>query len=92
VCKCKPAVLGKRIKTMKYAKGGRKNPVHVDECIADFIELLNRYGIRTLGCCCGHNKNQAEVIISLDNIKMWNLGEEMRIAIKFNPRGDTDIE
>lgn len=33
----------------------RKNVV-VDACIADEIEELNKLGVITLGCCCGHGK------------------------------------
>lgn len=33
-----------------------KKRVTVDACIADEIQMLNNYGIITLGCCCGHGK------------------------------------
>ena len=29
----------------------------VDECIAELVEILNKFGIRTVGhSCCGHGK------------------------------------
>ncbi len=104
MCECKPAIEGTRIKTIQWKNRERNNPVYVDDCIKEFIENMNKHGIKTLGCCCGHSKkehsieyskenNCAEVIISLDNVNIWNLGDDcIRIAIKFNPRGDTEVE
>lgn len=30
--------------------------VPVDRCIAPLVQMLNDYGVRTLGSCCGHGK------------------------------------
>ncbi len=30
--------------------------IPVDKCIAPLVQLLNDYGVRTIGCCCGHGK------------------------------------
>ena len=28
--------------------------IRVDKCMANIITFLNKKGIKTLGCCCGH--------------------------------------
>ncbi len=33
----------------------------VDSCIADTVQRLNRAGIYTSGCCCGHGERIAEI-------------------------------
>jgi hypothetical protein len=40
--------------------------VTVDRCIAGVIAWLWCHGIRTLGCCCGHNQERPSVVISND--------------------------
>lgn len=39
------------------------HPIHVDACIADYVQEMNRRGIITLNCCCGHGKDVGYVII-----------------------------
>ena len=34
----------------------REAIVKVDKCLAPLIKMLNRYGIKTTSCCCGHGK------------------------------------
>ena len=38
--------------------------VAVDECIAFDIKALWEAGYETLGCCCGHGKQSASVIVA----------------------------
>lgn len=38
----------------------------VDACLAPLIQMLNDYGIHTVGCCCGHGKDQGSIIIEQD--------------------------
>jgi hypothetical protein len=38
--------------------------VSVDACIADVIKALWREGCQTLGCCCGHGKENPSIVIS----------------------------
>jgi hypothetical protein len=35
----------------------------VDSCIADEIVWLNKNGVFTINCCCGHGKSESEAII-----------------------------
>lgn len=30
--------------------------IEVDECMFPLIKALNTNGLKTVGCCCGHNK------------------------------------
>ena len=38
--------------------------VAVDECIVNEIKNLWQHEVQTLGCCCGHGKEVANVIIA----------------------------
>ena len=33
----------------------------VDECIADLVNALNKGGVHTVGCCCGHGKGPSTI-------------------------------
>ena len=35
----------------------------VDKCIRNLIEVLQARGVRTLACCCGHNKYPMTIVI-----------------------------
>jgi len=49
------------------AKAGLpENGITVDRCLANEIIELWEAGVRTFGCCCGHNRSQAFI----------NVGEE----------------
>ena len=37
--------------------------VRVDSCMREMIERLNKEGIHTLACCCGHNGKHPMTII-----------------------------
>jgi hypothetical protein len=37
--------------------------VPVDYCLAPLIQMLNDYGVKTLGCCCGHGKSRGMILI-----------------------------
>lgn len=45
-----------------YIKDGW-HAMAVDACIADYVQEMNNRGIITTGCCCGHGKDPAEVLI-----------------------------
>ncbi len=53
----------------------------IDACVAELVRLLNKTGVKTIASCCGHGK-EGNLLISLDNIEFYNLGEEMRVIIK----------
>ena len=38
--------------------------VSLDECIAEIIQNLWLDGCQTLGCCCGHGKENPSIVIS----------------------------
>jgi len=44
--------------------------VPVDYCIAPLIQMLNDYGVKTLGCCCGHGKGWGMVLIDPDQFSI----------------------
>ncbi len=35
----------------------------VDSCLRDEVIALNRAGIRTVGCCCGHGRYPKTIVI-----------------------------
>jgi hypothetical protein len=35
----------------------------VDSCIAPIVEALNKAGIYTAGCCCGHGETEGNIIL-----------------------------
>jgi len=51
----------------------------VDRCLKTEIEYLNKIGIKTIGCCCGHGKDIGFIQVDLDSCdKMINCGYEVR--------------
>ena len=44
-------------------RNGRKQTC-IDKCIAKEIQWLWSMGITTLGCCCGHNKNDGYIQVT----------------------------
>ncbi len=42
--------------------------ITVDSCIADEIVELNRQGIRTEECCCGHHKAASQALIRASSV------------------------
>lgn len=49
--------------------------VHVDACIADYVQKMNDVGIVTVGSCCGHGKSPATVLVARESIRrMYELG------------------
>ncbi|CDQ41887.1 hypothetical protein [Virgibacillus salexigens] len=43
----------------------KKKAVPIDACIANEIRMINRHGVVTLACCCGHGK--AGQIVEYEN-------------------------
>lgn len=35
----------------------------VDSCIADIVDALNKGGVLTLACCCGHGKSDGSILL-----------------------------
>ncbi|KKK69877.1 hypothetical protein LCGC14_2929620 [marine sediment metagenome] len=42
--------------------------ITVDACIAAEIVELNRQGVRTEGCCCGHHKAEGQALIRASSV------------------------
>ena len=41
---------------VSFTEKERKTTKKIDRCLAPLIEMLNKYGIKTTSCCCGHGK------------------------------------
>ncbi|MEK6879856.1 MAG: hypothetical protein AABY22_09630 [Nanoarchaeota archaeon] len=41
----------------------RNNGRYIDSCMKTQIKQLNKKGITTLACCCGHNKYPKTIVI-----------------------------
>ncbi len=62
MCDCisynRPELSGKDFaKSMAMPGESGTVEVEIDACISDTIQQLWDAGVRTLGCCCGHNGN-----------------------------------
>jgi hypothetical protein len=52
-----------------------RKTVCIDACLVPEIKHLWNMGIRTQGCCCGHNEIDPHILVHKDDIeKMKNLG------------------
>lgn len=63
----------------------------VDKCLVPLITILNAYGIKTTGCCCGHGKTKKSYVgISAKNIHLGKFDNSglASINLEFPPRGD----
>lgn len=59
-----------------------RTTVSLDKCLSEEIKYLWSQGIRTTGCCCGHNVVPSYIgVIDEDIDKMKNLG----YRVCFNP-------
>jgi len=48
----------------------------IDECIYDFVKLLNDNRYTTIASCCGHNRQPASIVLK-ENLECG--GNEIRI-------------
>jgi len=79
LCKCVNVKMGSydnqvelpRPKCMSGRTEGSSNPhtICVDKCIAEEIQYLWSCGIRTTGCCCGHNIQEGYIGVIEEDIK-----------------------
>ena len=49
-------------------------PSKIDDCMKYLIKILNKRGIKTKSCCCGHNKYSMTIVI-------WDSGLKSNIDI-----------
>jgi hypothetical protein len=65
-----------------------RKPICVDTCLQDEIYELNRkYGISTIGCCCGHGVKEAYIQVLPQYVqKMHELGYK-QLSVKEDGQG-----
>ena len=65
-----------RPKCMIDRTEGSSNPdtICIDKCIAEEIKYLWSLGIRTTGCCCGHNKQEGYIGVIDRDIEIMKKG------------------
>ena len=56
-------------------------PFKVDGCMQHLIVVLNKPHYRTLGCCCGHGKYNASIIVKISDGRILDI-----ISMKEIPR------
>jgi hypothetical protein len=54
----------------KPRENSGKMRVQVDKCIAEEIQKLNKEGIWTFGCCCGHGMVEKSILIHESSIEL----------------------
>lgn len=63
-----------------------------DKCLATEIKMLNDIGVKTIGCCCGHQKHPGYIQIDPEHIeKMEALGYK-RMSLDKNGNGQWCFE
>lgn len=77
----------KRVHVIYDGYPPRDNDVLVDVCIADEIEYLNKKGVKTLGCCCGHGEGYPQCLIHESSI---GLCKEMGYKVREYSREHTE--
>ena len=61
---------------------GLSDKVSIDKCLIDEVQALWQKGIRTTGCCCGHNRRDPYIGVFPEDVqKMKDLGYQ----VQFNP-------
>jgi len=81
MCNCKNIEIGSYDNTvaLKAPDWSSKNTICVDLCLKEEILHLWSIGIRTTGCCCGHNKVEGFIgVIDVDIPKMKELGYQVQ--------------
>lgn len=99
ICSCKNAEIGSYDNQIELLRpthmigrneGSSSDIICVDKCLKDEILLLWNKGIRTTGCCCGHNKLPAYIGVIDDDIeKMKQLGYEVILNNLYPDREDS---
>ena len=91
MCQCKKIDIGSygnqiELNRPYHMRGRCEGSLHpdticVDACIADEINQLWDCGIRTTGCCCGHNKTPGFIGVIDDDIEIM---ESMGYTVQCN--------
>lgn len=60
-----------KLRVTRFGDEPRFEDLPVDSCISELVEVLNKFGIRTIGhSCCGHGKKEGYICIDLYNLKI----------------------
>lgn len=81
MCNCKNIEIGSYDNQveLKAPEWSSKDTICVDTCLKDEILELWSIGIRTTGCCCGHNKIEGFIGVFDEDIpKMKELGYQVQ--------------
>ena len=62
-------------------EGTRSNTICIDRCIVEEIKYLWSLGVRTTGCCCGHNEGEGYIGVIDKDIGIM---EEGGYKVSFN--------
>lgn len=92
MCECKNVKIGSYanqvvLRVPEYliltnSAGIRIKEVSVDKCLSTIIEDLWSLGIKTTGCCCGHNTDLGYIGVLPDCIANM---KELGFMVRFNP-------
>lgn len=75
MCSCENIEIGSGQTEVELQPWWRGRKVCVDKCLKEEIITLWRNGIRTTGCCCGHNKLKPMInVVERHHGKMIELG------------------
>jgi len=66
--------------------------VGIDKCIAKEIKYLWALNVKTMGCCCGHNKAKGSVAVAMKDVEfMKKLGYQCLFIKDNNGKYREDI-
>lgn len=55
-------------------EGTKSNTICIDKCMVEEIKYLWSCGVRTTGCCCGHNKQKGYIGVIDKDIEFMKKG------------------
>jgi len=74
-----------------YTGEEREDIKPIDKCLAPLVKMLNRYGIKTCACCCGHGRTKKSwVMIDSRNIHFGKIEHNglMSVSLEFPYKGE----
>ena len=78
------------VRVIKPSEPHGRTGIKVDACLAQLIEILNRYGIETMASCCGHGKTTHSYIrIHPKNITIQKFNDEFSVGLQFPYKGES---
>ena len=77
MCDCVDVEIGSYDNQIKIIPFWKKKSICIDKCLKDEIIYLWDQGIKTTGCCCGHNKVKPMINVNYKSEeRMLKLGYE----------------